>query len=599
MTKRRFYRILTFAAAFAVFSSTAFPAASFAAGTAEIESPAPGPAAANPADRDERNETSDGSEMAPLLKAAAQGKFDIVKKLAGSGADVNAKTSTGDTALHYMALYGYGDIIEFLISKGADPEVLNYEKHTPLFLAALRNRREAIAVLEKHAKVKADELLKKEVFSEAARGRYMSVAAILKFHPDYLNLRDGEGSTLLHRAASAGRLAITKFLISKGLAVDAVDNQGMTPIFFAILEGRRLVFDYLLEKGASATHRTKSNTTPLHTAAAIDNYAQSSYYMSYALIMKGADVNAKMENDITPAWLAAGSGNTETIRLLSQKGAYLTDKTSDGSMPATIARERGNLDLAKLLTDLDLAWFNAPASGEICVAAANGDLERVKKIISSVPGALRETDSQTGGTALHVAAARGKTEVVKLLVEKGADIFAEDLHGRTALDAIADSAPAAGQKESAAFLVAKGLSTGSGGKKFNERLFTGNYLDDILYSSIFNYQNEMTAAALKAGAKAGARDLDGASPLHFTVMAANREAAEKLIESGANVDAADNHGRTPLHLAAEFGEEEFVSFFLSKGANTSLKEAAGKTALDLALENGFSDIADAIAKYKK
>lgn len=535
---------------------------------------------------------------APILAAAAAGKFAEVKRLAESGADVNAKTATGDTALHYMAMHGFGDAVEFLAARGADPSARNAEGHTPLFLAAVRNRRDAVAALEKITKTRAEDILKKEAFVQAARGRYLDLAAILKLHPEYAKLRDGEGMTLLHHAAAAGRLAVTRFLVSRGVPLDGEDAQGLTPLFHAILNGRTAAFDYLLENGASATHRAKSKATPLHTAAACEGAAAASCYMSYALIMNGADVNSKMENAITPAWLAAGAGNTETVKLLARKGAYLSDRTADGSSPAAIAKERGHEGLSKMIADLDIRTMSAPSENDIFTAAAVGDLERVKKIAEAFPGAVRKA-GDGGNTPLHVAALSGRTDVVKYLLEKKADISAENSNGRNALEAIADSPAAKGQKEAAALLASKGLSVGAGGKKQKARLFVGSFLDDLLFSAIFNFQNGMAAAALKAGAKADSSDMDGAGPLHVAVMAVNQPAAEILLSAGAKIGSADRHGRTPLHLASEFGDSDMVSFLVSKGADPGVADADGKTPLDVALANGFSDLAEIISKSKK
>jgi ankyrin repeat protein len=54
-----------------------------------------------------------------------QGHLNIVEKLIDVGAEVNAKDKNGATALMWAALNGYFPILEKLIEKGADPDVLN------------------------------------------------------------------------------------------------------------------------------------------------------------------------------------------------------------------------------------------------------------------------------------------------------------------------------------------------------------------------------------------------------------------------------------------------------------------------------------------
>ena len=70
------------------------------------------------------------------MEAASGGYADIVKLLIDHGANVNAKSSAGNTALTYACCGGYEDVVKILLDAGADVEHQNENGHTPLMEAA-------------------------------------------------------------------------------------------------------------------------------------------------------------------------------------------------------------------------------------------------------------------------------------------------------------------------------------------------------------------------------------------------------------------------------------------------------------------------------
>lgn len=75
-------------------------------------------------------------DCTPLIEAASNGFLDIVKLLLQHGANVNAQSSAGNTALHRSSGSGYDDVVELLIQHNADLEHQNENGHTPLMDAA-------------------------------------------------------------------------------------------------------------------------------------------------------------------------------------------------------------------------------------------------------------------------------------------------------------------------------------------------------------------------------------------------------------------------------------------------------------------------------
>jgi len=84
----------------------------------------------------EQRDCCPGSSADPLFMAAvAEGNIESVKSFVAKGADVNATTTIGYTALHYAVVYENVKIAEFLVSNGADVNARDKEGNTPLDLA--------------------------------------------------------------------------------------------------------------------------------------------------------------------------------------------------------------------------------------------------------------------------------------------------------------------------------------------------------------------------------------------------------------------------------------------------------------------------------
>ena len=82
-----------------------------------------------------------------LISAVKNGDINSVRESIGNGADVDAKSNRGWTALHEAALYGHVDVAKFLIAKGADVDARDIYGWTALHVAAGNERVEITEVL--------------------------------------------------------------------------------------------------------------------------------------------------------------------------------------------------------------------------------------------------------------------------------------------------------------------------------------------------------------------------------------------------------------------------------------------------------------------
>ncbi len=182
-------------------------------------------------------------------------------------------------------------------------------------------------------------------------------------------------------------------------------------------------------------------------------------------------------------------------------------------------------------------------SEKLINCAGNGDLECVKQALAD--GAeVTSKEPQIGATALIAASIMGHTEIMKLLLEKGADANAADNNAFTAL----------------IYSAAKGNADG-------------------------------TKLLLDSGAKVNTKNAHGETALIRAASVGSAEVVRILLGSGAEIEAETNEGGNALILAADNGHTEVVKVLLEKGANKDhYHKYSPKIAYDYARQKGFRDI---------
>jgi ankyrin repeat protein/beta-lactamase regulating signal transducer with metallopeptidase domain len=187
--------------------------------------------------------------LTPLHKVTDRSCAEI---LIAHNADVNAKDNEDFTPLHYAAQQGHEDVVEVLISKGANVNPTN-ECRKPLHWAVMRGHTSIVKLLiEKGADVNAEDCYS-DVPLLYARTR--EIGEILLDNGANPNARDMSSFTPLHYAAGTGywpngSIDMVDLLISKGADVNLINGWGGTALSIAKRKGHAEIADLLRKQGA-------------------------------------------------------------------------------------------------------------------------------------------------------------------------------------------------------------------------------------------------------------------------------------------------------------------------------------------------------------
>ena len=217
---------------------------------------------------------------------------------------------------------------------------------------------------------------------------------------------------------------------------------------------------------------------------------------------------------------------------------------------------------------------------KLCTASKLGNIQEVRELLGSGVNKNCERDSR-GRTPLHFATLGGRTNVVKLLLEVGANVYKADDKGNTPLHVAAGL--------SRKFVTIAKMLIDGGADPDQADMYGWTPLHVAARTN-----NSMCEILLAAGADPNRADNKGWTPLHTNYLTSCR--AQLLIAAGADTNKSDKDGSTPLHQAVEWGYKDVVQILLDAGAEPNKADKKGDTPLHWAariktndMETGYGD----------
>jgi len=399
----------------------------------------------------------------------------------------------------------------------------------------------------------------------------------------------------LYYAALCGfRGLVERLLGAHPQDLNAVGGIWGTPLNAALAKGHLDIALLLLDRDADGENRGKRGQTGLYIASS-NGYAS----VVRTLIDRGADMDAICEDfdelgnfvERTPLQVAIYQGRRDIASLLLERCA---DKENMNSLDQTalfIASSRGYADLVQSLIDrgADLNamcqdwtdYGDAVTWTPLHVAIYNRHRDVALLLLEG-----GEPWSSLGQTALYMASSRGYVDVVRSLIDRGADlnVKCEDSmdfidHFKTVKWTPLHAAIYKEHRDITLLLLESGADTE----------IRSDWDETALYMASSRGCADIVRQLISHGADLNAECKDCQwnewdedvrwTPLHVASCDATPPVPRMLLECGANPNAPDNLGRTALHMASSYGEITDVESLLEYDAKMDVRDEDGWTPL--------------------
>jgi ankyrin repeat protein len=249
----------------------------------------------------------------PLHEASRRGPLKAVKLLQTAGADLNARTQSGRTALFEAISNGQDDVVHFLIRSGSNANECTTRSWSLLHTAA-------------------------------ARGSISMIRLLTSKEPGLISKSTDDGETALHVAVEHESLEIMTELIKLGSNVDAEDWQANRPLHVVAAKGFRGGCELLLANRCQLDPRNSFQETPLHKACAAGHCGTVE-----VLIKAAADLRAPDLDNAFPLNRAAHNGHLDVVCILLDAGAEIDAADIMGRTALHDAAENGHAEIVRLL----------------------------------------------------------------------------------------------------------------------------------------------------------------------------------------------------------------------------------------------------------
>ena len=233
--------------------------------------------------------------------------------------------------------------------------------------------------------------------------------------------------------------------------------------------------------------------------------------------------------------------------------------------------------LRLLVASLFLVWVGVvwADDAEFLRGIQHGNLALIGKNIDTIDNVNLTTES--GKTALMVAAKVGDCALVTKLLERGANANGSNQNGGTPIMFAAIS----GNVVCMEALLEKGAQVNAQGS---------NGWGAIMVAAAKGHYGA-TELLLKAGADVNIKDVYLWTPLHRATFENRLEVSDLLLQQpDIDIDSLDDQGATALHHASSQGHVALAIKLIEHGARTGLQDRRGRTALNYAVEKGHDQV---------
>lgn len=347
--------------------------------------------------------------------------------LAGASPHYTTEFMGDATILCIAAHEGIVPMVSLLLEFGADVERTNSQGCTPLILAAMKGHCDVVRLLvAAGSSLGQTDTTQRCALVHAARMGRLNVAKYL-MACDWNPRENSSDITFqqaaqqaLHASAAQGHITIMEDLLEMDeVYINDIDSlNGETALTAAAKNGSLDAVSTLLSRGAKVNRRNKQGMTPLWLAVKDGHLA-----VADMLLQNGADIEeSATPGNKTALMIAAEEGHIALLELLSSKGASLETEDHEGFTAMSWASLRGRQAAAKFLIDKGCNKDHADRNGRtpLDLAAYQGSASLVQYLLDQ--GARIEHVDKNGMRPLDRAIACRNVQVVQVFLKRGAKL---------------------------------------------------------------------------------------------------------------------------------------------------------------------------------
>ncbi|XP_076081216.1 uncharacterized protein LOC143052139 [Mytilus galloprovincialis] len=492
----------------------------------------------------------------------------------------------------------------------------------------------SLAALQGRTEILSELLMKypREAFEKDANDkRYYPIFIFVCFTGNlklvkFLHMRDliypektESGESALWVAAYSGQIDVLEFLIKylkefpflKEFRINSVNKQYVTPLFIASQRGHVEIVKLLLQNGADVNKCKKNGASPLFVACHEGHLeivkllhkskADVNLCKHQKLLGEADQIGLEIKGCISPLFIACKIGNSKIVQFLLDHDADTEISTEIGKTPLFIALQNSHEEIARLLIEGKCNVNQSMANGYIplTVVAGKGQVKIIQMLIengASVNISNHETISSKSiceknipcnnnipPSPLSMASLNNHFDVVKVLIQNGADIDYRGVEGATALFEASER----GNIEVVKYLLSMKASV-------NIPTYRGR---TPLFVAVQRRLHQIATILLENNADVNLCREDGVSPLLRATIHGDAKLIKLLLKNKADPNLATSEGLYPIMYAARQGHTEILLLIIKSGAQMEAKNSKHQTPLWIAAFYGQKDCMQCLLDY--